>query len=153
MNYRNLPTILLFTCQLVTWPLAHGGEEINERQDADPGGRVEVTNIAGEISVTGWAEDAIEVTGTLGRGVERLDFIRDDGLTIIEVVYPENGRNSGGSKLNIKIPEASELEVTAVSAPIDVRGVGGVVHGHDWQTRGADRFERDQVLLAADVKR
>jgi len=120
MNYRNLLTLMLFAC-----PLAHGGEEISERQDADPGGRVEITNIAGEISVTGWGEDAIEVTGTLGRGVERLDFTRDNELTVIEVVYPENGGNSGGSQLNIKIPEGSELEVIAVSAPIHVRGVCG----------------------------
>ena len=77
-----------------------------------------------EVIVSGWDRNEIHITGTLGRGVERLDFIRDDDLTIIEVVYPDHG-NSQGSDLYIKVPRASSLEVTAVSSPIKVDGVEG----------------------------
>ena len=118
-------TILLLLTPLAALSAEESDRAINERQQAPLDGRVEVSNISGEVKVSGWDEPAIEITGTLGRGVERLDFVRDGNLTVIEVVYPKNGRNSGGSYLHIRIPRASSLEVAAVSAPIRVKGVQG----------------------------
>lgn len=97
---------------------------INERQAADPEGRVEVSNVSGRVNVIGWHEEEIEITGTLGRGVERLVFDREDDTTRIEVIYPSSGRSSG-STLLIRVPFASTLNVTTVSAPIEVAGVNG----------------------------
>lgn len=115
-----LPWILLG----VAWP-ALAGQAIDERQPAPRDGRVEVINLAGEIVITGWEEEAIQVKGWLGRGVERLDFIRDGALTVIEVVYPPHGRNRGGSELRIFVPSSSTLDVNAVSADVSVKGVTG----------------------------
>ena len=44
---------------------AVAGEDIDERQDADRNGDVEVSNVSGEVRVTGWDEDVIEITGEL----------------------------------------------------------------------------------------
>ncbi len=105
---------------------ATASEDIDERQDADPNGDVEVSNISGEVHITGWDEDAIEITGELGSGVDRLDFIRDGKHTTIKVVY-EKGRHSRQSTdLYIKVPEASDLGVNTVSADIEVGGVHGM---------------------------
>ncbi len=97
---------------------------IDERQDADPNGHVEVINISGEVVISGWDEDEITVTGTLGRGVERLDFVVDGDQTRIEVIYPKSGR-SEGSDLEIRIPADSSLDVRTVSASITADGVTG----------------------------
>ncbi len=105
---------------------AIASEDIDERQDADPTGDVEVSNISGEVHITGWDEDAIAITGELGNGVDRLDFVRDGKHTTIKVVY-EKGRHSRQSTdLYIKVPEASDLEVNTVSADIEVEGVQGM---------------------------
>ena len=97
---------------------------VDERQAADPNGHVEVINISGEVEVSGWDEDGITVTGTLGRGVERLDFVVDGDQTRIEVIYPESGR-SEGSELSIRIPAHSSLDIRTVSASIRTDGVTG----------------------------
>ncbi len=118
--------LLIFLLGSFAFTTAIASEDIDERQDADPNGDVEVSNISGEVRITGWDEDAIEITGELGSGVERLDFIRDGKHTTIKVVY-EKGRHSRQSTdLYIKVPEASDLEVSTVSADIEVEGVRGM---------------------------
>lgn len=97
---------------------------IDERQDADPQGHVEVINISGEVEVIGWDREEIAISGTLGRGVKRLDFDVDGDQTRIEVIYPDFGR-SEGSELEIRIPAASSLDVRTVSAAIRAEGVTG----------------------------
>jgi hypothetical protein len=120
-----MKTLTLVAIGLFYASTAHADEDINERLDAVPDGTVEVENLAGEIVVKGWDENAVQVTGSLGDGVERLEFRSDGDLTVIEVIYEQGRRHSGGSDLEIRIPAASNLEVDAVSAPIEVEGVEG----------------------------
>lgn len=115
--------VALLSLLLVSQP-ATAETPIDERQDAAADGHVEVINISGEVTVTGWDEDEIAITGSLGRGVERLEFVVDGERTRIEVIYPESGR-SEGSDLEIRIPAASSLDVRTVSASIDAAGVTG----------------------------
>lgn len=118
VDYKQTITTLLFLAATS----ASAGTPINERKDADPRGEVEISNVAGEVTVEGWGRAEVEVTGELGDGVERLDFIRDGKVTIIKVVLPERGR-SKGTQLNVKVPKDSTLSVSVVSADIEVRGV------------------------------
>jgi len=55
---------------------ALAGSPISERAPADATGHVEISNTAGSVEVSGWARNEVEVTGTLGDGVERLEFSR-----------------------------------------------------------------------------
>ncbi len=112
-------------CACMSAGVAAAGTPIDERQAAAADGSVMVTNISGEVIVSGWDRDEVEITGTLGNNVERLDFVRDGDVTVIEVIYPKDGTSSEGSDLNIRVPKASELEVKAVSAHIEVEGVQG----------------------------
>lgn len=116
--------ILTFT--LLLWAGAGLAQTaIDERRDAEPDGRVEISNIAGSVEVSGWDRDEVHVTGRLGKGVERLEFDRDGGLVRIKVIYPKKSRNVGSTELEVSIPEQSRLSVNTVSAEIDVRGVRG----------------------------
>lgn len=124
---RRHPGLALILTLLLTAAASTGvfaDTPISERQAADPEGRVEISNVSGRVNVIGWHEDEIEITGTLGRGVERLVFDREDDTTRIEVIYPSGGRSSG-STLLVRVPLASSLDVTTVSAPIEVSAVSG----------------------------
>jgi len=127
MNGMHLLTLhaTLLTCACLATGTAAAATPVDERQPAPPDGQVLVSNLSGEIVVTGWDRDEVEVKGTLGKNVERLEFVRDGDLTIVEVIYPDDGRSSEGSDITVHVPKGSELEVKAVSADVEVSGVLG----------------------------
>ena len=101
-------------------------EDIDERNSADPNGHVHVSNTAGTVTVIGWGEDEIEVTGTLGEGTRGLEFERKGRHTTIKVLYQRGSHRSGSSHLVVHVPENSELSVNGVATDIEVTGVLGV---------------------------
>ncbi len=116
---------LLLCATLLLYPMfALAQTSIDERRDVLADGHVEIVNVSGSVEVIGWERSEVAVTGTLGRGVERLEFQVDDDRTLLEVIYPRAGR-SEASHLVVKVPEQSSLEVRVVSASIDVEGVNG----------------------------
>lgn len=100
-------------------------EEVNETLDAAADGQVDVSNISGTITVRGWSRDAVEVTGTLGKDVEELIFERNGDTTRIKVKVPRNSGRGIESDLHIHVPQNSSIDVSTVSADIDVGGVRG----------------------------
>ncbi|MFB3104999.1 MAG: hypothetical protein ACE1ZA_08730, partial [Pseudomonadales bacterium] len=101
-------------------------EDIDERNSADPNGHVHVSNTAGTVTVIGWGEDEIEVTGTLGEGTRELEFKREGRHTTIKVLYQRGSHRSESSHLVVHVPEHSELSVNGVATDIEVTGVQGV---------------------------
>ncbi len=101
-------------------------EDIDERDSADPNGRVHVSNTAGTVEVIGWDEDEIEVSGTLGEGTRGLEFKREGRHTTIKVLYQRGSHRSESSHLVVHVPEHSELVVNGVATDIEVTGVMGV---------------------------
>jgi DUF4097 and DUF4098 domain-containing protein YvlB len=106
-------------------PVAVAGTPINERAAADPGGAVEVSNVAGTVRVSGWDRNEVEVTGELGEGAERLEFVTGDKVTRVKVILPGKSRNVEDTDLILRVPAASRVSVNTVSADIDVEGVTG----------------------------
>lgn len=107
--------------------LAIAQQSVNERRAADPAGVVEIENVAGSVRVIGWERAEVEVTGTLGRGTERLEFSGGPGRTLVKVVLPKNAKDVDGSDLTVKVPAGSRLEVDTVSADITTEQVAGVL--------------------------
>lgn len=101
-------------------------EEVDKTLDAAPDGEVDISNIAGSIAVTGWNRDAVEVTGTLGRNVEKLVFERDGDRVTVQVKVPRKGGRGIDADLSIRVPEKSSIDVSGVSADIVVENVRGV---------------------------
>lgn len=99
--------------------------EVNESIDAAADGQVDVVNIAGSVEVFGWSKNRVEVTGTLGDKVEELILERNGDRVLVKVKVPRNSHGKIASELVIRIPEKSSLDVSAVSADIDVEGVAG----------------------------
>ncbi|HEX6572475.1 MAG TPA: hypothetical protein VF055_10660, partial [Steroidobacteraceae bacterium] len=105
--------------------IAAAGEPINKRTSADPNGTVEVSNVAGSVTVTGWDRNEVAVTGELGDGTETLEFTKADKLTRVKVVVPKRSYNVDDTDLIVKVPAGSVLSVNTVSADVIVQGVRG----------------------------
>jgi DUF4097 and DUF4098 domain-containing protein YvlB len=103
-------------------------QAINERLSTSSGGSVEVINISGSVRVTGWDRDEIQVTGTLGRGTERLDITPNGNHVEIRVVLPRETRgNVQGSELEVRIPARKDLIVRTVSASVEASDLSALV--------------------------
>ena len=100
---------------------------------ADPRGEVDVSNISGDIIITGWDRPEVSVTADLPSDSQRVKVITGRGHTRVCVSYGEsNGCNStgwsgdrGSVRLEIQVPRQSQLDVSAVSADINSRSVSG----------------------------
>jgi len=115
-------TAIVLSALLVTPVVA---EEVDETLDAASDGHVRVSNISGSVKVNGWSRSEVEVTGELGRNVEKLVFERDGDKITIKVKVPRNGGRGIESDLHIQVPQGSSLDVGTVSADIDVEDVRG----------------------------
>lgn len=101
-------------------------ESVDETRTAAPDGSVEIRNVAGSITISGWDREEVRVTGTLDRDVEELTIDRSGPRTRIEVRLPGNrGGREVSADLEIRVPRGSGVTASAVSAGIRVRDVDG----------------------------
>jgi DUF4097 and DUF4098 domain-containing protein YvlB len=108
--------------------LAHGADSnFEKRLPADPHGVVEVSNVAGQISVTAWDNPEVEVRADLGGGVDRIDTTSDHGRISIKVIIPNHSFRSASADLRIRVPRDSDLDITGVSADVTTSDVEGAV--------------------------
>jgi DUF4097 and DUF4098 domain-containing protein YvlB len=97
---------------------------IDQQVAADPRGVVEISNISGTVDVTGWDQSQVSVNGELSGGND-VDVRSEHGRITITVKFPSMSFNTRGVDLHIKVPRASEVDVTTVNADINSRGVTG----------------------------
>ncbi len=97
------------------------------KQAADPTGTVEIVNVSGSIEVSGWDQPLVDVSGTIGDKVERVDVTGSANHTTVRVVLPSGSSWSGDSSahLKIKVPHASSLDVSLVSADLVLSAIDG----------------------------
>ena len=103
-------------------PLAvQAATRVDERAPLAAGGRVELSNIAGKVSVRGWDRNEVGLSGSMADGLT-LKQDRSANRVRWEVVYPRNS-NNGGATLELRVPRAVEVQLGTVSADIDVAEV------------------------------
>lgn len=117
--------------------------EWRKTYELQPGGRVEIGNVNGKITVLPAQGNTVEVVATkTGRGataqaakenLERIE-IRDSaaaGTIKVETHVPRTGtffRNGGVSvEYAVRVPAGAELKVSTVNGGVDVTGVSGRV--------------------------
>lgn len=118
---------------LATFPLllavasAHAATPIDQTRPLDSGGKVEVENIKGRIQVRAWDRPEVQIRGSLGEGVEKLEVEGDSDNLQVKVRYPKGGgwggKSSGPTDLQLMVPIRASLDLHAVSADVDVSGV------------------------------
>ena len=116
---------LLLTTFLLA-PAALAQTAINETRPLDARGRVDISNLKGRIEVRGWERNEVQVTGTLGKGVEKLDIDGSGPQVSIEVRYPKGGwggDRAGPTDLVVMVPVRADLDIESVAADVNVSGV------------------------------
>lgn len=120
-------TMKILSLVLLAWLAAASAAPAQERIERSiptrATGSLEIVNPSGSVEVVGWDRNEIQVTGTVGRGTERVE-INDRR---IRVVLPRNARNVRGTELRIRVPQRKDVSVETVSADIGVEGIRGGV--------------------------
>lgn len=110
----------LFACTSV-WAQT----KVDEARPLDANGSVSISNIAGSVEVVGWANDQVEITGTLGEHVKELAIEGSARHLDIEVKPIRNADGKVSSYLTIRVPSQASVEVEVVSADVTVDDVSG----------------------------
>jgi DUF4097 and DUF4098 domain-containing protein YvlB len=100
---------------------------VDQQLPADPHGVVEISNVSGTVEVTGWDQSQVSINGDIPSDADNLDVKSERGHISITVRFPSMNFSFGGhgADLHIKVPRASEVDVTTVSADIASTGVTG----------------------------
>ena len=106
---------------------AWAAQQVSESAPIGPGGEVEIEVLSGKVTIQAGSGGLVEVTGTLGDGVEELEIDADEDGVSIEVEYDEDyhGRQEVSTDLLVKVPAGVSLSVETVSAVIAVSGLSG----------------------------
>ena len=124
---RLAAVVLLSGLALPAWAAVR---PFSTQKPADPAGTVEVVNVEGTIEISGWDQPTVDVSGTIGEKVERVDVTSSANHTTVRVVLPSGNSWDGDSSahLKIRVPQKSALEVSLVSSDLRVSGVTGNQH-------------------------
>jgi DUF4097 and DUF4098 domain-containing protein YvlB len=106
---------------------AWAAQSVSESLPIGPGGEVEIEVLSGTVTIEAWGQNMVEVTGTLGDGVEDLEIEGDEDGVYIEVEYDEHyhGKQSVDTNLTIRMPAGASLYVETVSATVTASGING----------------------------
>ena len=121
---RNTVVALAFLIAVGTiW----AAQPVNESYPVGPNAEVDIDVLSGSVTIVAGSSGVVEVTGTLGDGVEGLEIDGDEDGVSIEVEYDEHyhGKQNVDTDLTIRVPTGSILTVETVSASISVEGVTG----------------------------
>ena len=123
---RTFSFSLLLAAALLA-PPALAQTAINETRPLDARGRVDISNVSGRIEVRGWERNEVQITGMLGKGVERLEIDGSREQLNIEVRYPKSsgwgGNRAGPTDLVVMVPVRADLDIESVAADVNVSGV------------------------------
>lgn len=123
-----LAAVCLFTVMMLVansayaYPADDGS--VNQSRAATANASVRINNIAGSVTVQGWNNNQVQVTGTLSGDVT-LDFHGSADDLEVRVVYPHISLNHAEADLTIHVPVSSRVSVNTVSADIGASGLSG----------------------------
>ena len=120
MIKRTLKFVLFLGVSL-PW-LALAAETVEKTWSVSADARISVDNTAGEIVVRAWDRDEVHLIADLGDSVKNLD-IKESASGLQIHVENRNARNTDASDLLLKVPAAALLDITGVSADIEISGL------------------------------
>jgi len=100
--------------------------QFDQQTVADAHGIVEISNFAGTVDVSGWDQPQVSVHADIPQGADKVKISSDRGRTTITVQFPNFSFDANGVRLKIRVPRASEVDVTGVSADVSTTELSGV---------------------------
>jgi DUF4097 and DUF4098 domain-containing protein YvlB len=123
------PILFFLVLAAARMACAADGRAYSEHMPASATGSVQISNLAGSVTVNGWDKPEVDVQGELGRVVDRVDVTHTADRIVIRVILLQNLRpvsdHSAEATLQVHVPVNSTVEVSTVSAPIAVDGILG----------------------------
>ncbi|MEO7326196.1 MAG: DUF4097 family beta strand repeat-containing protein [Dokdonella sp.] len=109
------------------------GTPINESRAVSADARIDVSNIKGSVTVSGWDKSEVAISGTLGDGAKALAVEGGGDHLTIKVQTPDKqgwfswsaDTRMGDTVLEIKVPKSAEMKIEVVSADVNLSGVAG----------------------------
>ncbi|MGB8635809.1 MAG: DUF4097 family beta strand repeat-containing protein [Rhodanobacteraceae bacterium] len=144
---------------LASCAIAHAGTPIDQSRPLDVHGSVSVSNVSGEVTVTGWDRPQVRITGTLGEGAKPLKIEGDENSLSIKV---EAKKSSGGwfslgneshmkpTTLNILVPIGAAINLDLVSSNARVENLTGGKIGID-SVSGRVHVKADSPEISIDA--
>lgn len=128
---KSLSVSALMLSLIATGAIA--GTPIDETRAVSADARIDVSNVKGEVTVSGWDKPEVSITGSLGEGAKGLSIEGGGSRLSIKVQPPDKqGWFSWGSEsrmaattLNLKVPRQAEMKIDVVSADVALSGVDG----------------------------
>ena len=113
--------------------VAVAGTPISETRSVNADARIDVSNIKGDVTISGWDKNEVSITGTLGDGAKKLAIDGSGSSLSIKVEPPDKqgwfnwGSESrmGNTSLDLKVPRNAEMKIEVVSADVALSGVAG----------------------------
>ncbi len=105
--------------------------QIDKRRPAPAEAEIGIQNDFGTITVIGWEQNEVQVTGVLAPGAEGLEFDGGEGEIWISVENPESwlygldDDTEYKSRIEVHVPRGSSLRVESLNATIIVTDVNG----------------------------
>ncbi len=95
-----------------------------------PTPHVNISNVAGSVTVIAWDRHAVQVSGTLGDGAKPLRITGSNANLVIKVEAQSGAgwfnwggdRRMGPTRLELRVPRAAALTINVISAPLLVDG-------------------------------
>jgi DUF4097 and DUF4098 domain-containing protein YvlB len=121
------PTIAVLAA-LQTLSINAFAQGLNRSLDASPSGHVAIEFIAGEVTVRGWDQAVIEVSGDFGGAAEALEVTQQGEQTTIRIREDAEGGAALASEevdLFVSMPRGSSLSVDGTNADLLIASVEG----------------------------
>jgi DUF4097 and DUF4098 domain-containing protein YvlB len=115
---------------------------VDQKVAAGATGTVEIINVAGNVDLQGWDRPEVAVTGTVGDDVDRIELTASGTHVTMRVVEKKLSMGWGkdaGARLVVHVPAKSMLDVSLVSADLQLSGLQG--DGHIQSVSGDIRGE------------
>ncbi len=126
---KRLPSMFLIPmlALVLAASTALAGRPVDETRSAARDGIVDISNMNGSVTVTGWDKAEVHVTGSLGDGPDRLSVTSSDKRTVVEVEWPHSVRSSSRepTHLDVSVPRGSQVRVDGVNLWVEVSDVAG----------------------------
>lgn len=110
---------------------ARADRPVDEHRTVNPDATVSIENVAGSVTVSGWERNEVQVTGTLGDDVEKLELSGDSARLKIKVKLPRGDRSWSDrhydAELEVHVPRGARVETKLVSASVAVSGTSGAI--------------------------
>ncbi len=121
---KTINCMVLIACLLCAPGAGADRRAVDETRPVDPDGKVTVKVVRGEVSIVAWDRNDVQVSGLLDEKTKEFIFSVDGDVTRIEIKLPKRLRwlSGRGSDLTIRVPGASDLDISGVSTDVSTRG-------------------------------